>query len=84
MEIYCTLFDSNYLTRGLALISSLRSLKEDFHLYVFAFDDLTEEVLNEIDFDEVTVINKNKLENEELILLKENRTKAEYCWTCTP
>jgi hypothetical protein len=84
LENYCTLFDSNYLTRGIALISSLRSLKEDFHLYVFAFDDLTEEVLNEIDFDEVTVINKNKLENEELILLKEKRSKAEYCWTCTP
>lgn len=33
---FCTLFDSYYLDKGLALYSSLEKVSEDFTLYVFA------------------------------------------------
>ena len=38
---YCTLFDSFYLTRGLAMYESLKRQTGNFHLYIFAFDDDT-------------------------------------------
>jgi hypothetical protein len=36
---FCTLFDSNYLSRGLALFESLKKTETNFHLYVVAFDN---------------------------------------------
>ena len=84
MENFCTLFDSNYLTRGLALISSLKNIKDDFHLYIFAFDDLTVETLKELHYPEITVINIKVIEDKTLRNVKETRSKGEYCWTCTP
>ena len=46
MMNFCTLFDSFYLSRGLALYESIKEHTEDFHLYIFAFDDITYEILN--------------------------------------
>ena len=34
----CTLFDSNYLDRGIALCDSLNEVSDNFNLYIFAFD----------------------------------------------
>ena len=45
MNIYCTLFDSNYLDKGLVLYHSLCACEPDFRLYVFAFDERCREVL---------------------------------------
>ncbi len=42
---FCTLFDSNYLTRGLALNESLATVCPSYHLYVVAFDDDSHEYL---------------------------------------
>ena len=84
MYNYCTLFDSKYLIRGLAMYESLKLHSKSFHLYVFAFDDLTEKILKEINLPQITVISLGEFENEELLALKPTRTKGEYCWTCTP
>ena len=45
MYSFCTLFDSNYLTRGLAMYESLKKYSDDFYLYIFAFDDKSYELL---------------------------------------
>lgn len=81
---FCTLFDSNYLTRGLALHESLVSHCSDFHLYIFAFDSITARVLTQLKLPYVTVITLAEFEDEELLKIKSTRTNAEYCWTCTP
>lgn len=84
MNNYCTLFDSNYLTRGLAMYKSLVATGEQFTLYIFCFDELTYEILNKLKLDKAVLIKLSDFESEELLSVKADRTKAEYCWTCTP
>ena len=42
---FCTLFDSYYLDKGLALYASLDKVCENFTLYIFCFDDRSYEIL---------------------------------------
>jgi len=80
---YTTLFDSYYLSRALAMHESLLKNSPDFHLYIFAFDDKSEQILNELNLAKVTVIPLREFEDERLLGIKATRTKGEYCWTCT-
>ncbi len=82
--IYCTLFDSNYLSRGLVMYDSLLKHCPDFHLYVFAFDDKCLEILQKLNLKNLTPIILADYEDEELLKVKPSRTRAEYCWTNTP
>jgi len=84
MYNYCTLFDSNYLTRGLAMYESLKKYSDKFHLFIFAFDLRSYEMLNKLNLKSVTIISLKEFENEELLEIKKNRSQIEYCWTCTP
>lgn len=84
MQNYCTLFDSFYLNRGLVMYESLKAHCPAFHLYIFAFDDKAFDILTELRLPSVTVIPLSKFENEDLLRVKPSRSKAEYCWTCTP
>ena len=80
---FCTLFDSNFLTMGYTMYTSLQKYCKDFHLYIFAFDDLAFEVLQQLALPSVTVISLQEFEDEELLRVKPTRSKGEYCWTCT-
>lgn len=84
MNYYCTLFDSFYLSRGLILYNSLKKHSKAFHLFIFAFDDVTGSILKSLNLECVTVISLSDFENDELKAVKLQRSKAEYCWTCTP
>jgi hypothetical protein len=83
MENFCTLFDSNYLSRGLLLYESLRRNTKEFHIYIFAFDALTHNILQHLGLPDATIISLKEFENEKLLGVKPSRTKAEYCWTST-
>ena len=80
---FCTLFDSNYLSRGLALYYSMEKAEPEFHLYIFAFDDACYEVLFSLKLKYATIIPLQKFEDDELLRIKPTRNPAEYCWTCT-
>ena len=80
---FCTLFDSNYLTRGLALYNSLEKHCADFHLYIFAFDDKCYDLLKKLKLEKATIISLKEFEDGELLRVKPSRTSAEYCWTST-
>ena len=81
---FCTLFDSGYLSRGLALYYSLEECCDNFHLYIFAFDDNCFKILSSLQLEKATVISLQQFEDEELLKVKPTRNKAEYCWTCAP
>jgi hypothetical protein len=81
---FCTLFDSRYLSRGLALYQSLAAHCPDFHLYVLAMDIEAELTLQDANLSNLTVIGLKDFENTDLLGIKDGRTRQEYCWTCTP
>jgi len=80
----CTLFDSNYLSRGLALYTSLQQVSAVFQLYVVAFDTKCYDYLRKADLPNLTVISLRDFEDEALLKIKPSRSAAEYCWTSTP
>lgn len=83
---FCTLFDTNYITRGLTMYRSLEKICSDFRLYVFAFDDNAYRFLSDRqdNWPRLTVISLKEFEDAELLKVKPTRSVAEYCWTCTP
>lgn len=83
-QIFCTLFDSFYLPRGLLLYRSLENTGADFHLYIFAFDDKAYQLLKKLNLQHATIISLQDFEDDKLKAVKPDRTRAEYCWTCTP
>jgi lipopolysaccharide biosynthesis glycosyltransferase len=80
---FCTLFDTNYLSRGVALYSSLKENCTEFHLYIFAFNDKALRVLKELNLEHATLISLKEFEDAELLKVKPTRSVAEYCWTST-
>ncbi len=83
-QVFCTLFNSFYLPRGLLLYRSLENTGTDFHLYIFAFDDKAFQLLKKLNLRFATIISLQDFEDDKLKTVKPDRTLAEYCWTCTP
>lgn len=81
---FCTLFDKNFITRGLSMYESLTKNCTKFHLYIFCFDDVTYNVLESLALSNVTLITLKEFEDVELLKIKNTRSRKEYCWTCTP
>lgn len=83
---YCTYFDRNYLYRGLTLYRSLVRHSPPFVLWVLCFDDETHSVLLKLDLPGIRLISLKEFEqgDEALIQAKQNRSRVEYYFTCTP
>lgn len=79
----CTLFDSNYLDKGIVLYHSLEHVSKDFCLYVLAMNDKCYDVLSDLNYPYLRPIRLSDFENKELLAAKENRSLGEYCWTCS-
>ena len=73
---FCTLFDRNYLPRGLVLYRSLERVCADFRLRVFCMDDETQTVLDRMALPNLRVIGLAELElhDPELLAVKPTRT----------
>jgi hypothetical protein len=85
MMTFCTYFDINYLSRGLALYSSLREHALPFRLHVLCMDTAAFDSLTTLALPEITPIALEDLERRQPALLaaKTNRSRIEYYFTCT-
>ncbi len=79
---FCTLFDSNYANKGIALYLSLEQQTDDFVLYVMGMDRKCQDILNAIGFKHMIVECIDDVDSPELAEAKSNRSRAEFCWTC--
>jgi hypothetical protein len=83
---FCTLFDSNYLIKAVAMYRSLERSCPSFHLTAFCFDELAEEMLAKLGLEHLSVVPLRAIEahDAELLSTKSDRSPVEYCWTATP
>jgi hypothetical protein len=77
---FCTIFDSSYYTKGLALYYSLEKVC-DFKLYIFTPDDKCYDLLIQKKLPKAIIIHLSEIEDEELKQIKMVRDVAEYFWT---
>ena len=78
---FCTLFDSNYLLKGLAMIRSLANFCPEMKIHVLCMDGQTKVILEQLNMSFINCIPLTEVENEELLKAKGGRGVAEYCWT---
>ena len=86
MYEFCTLFDRNYLARGLVLHQSLMTRGGDFNLRVFCMDDETARLLRLLDLPRLEIVSLEELESLDsgLAEVKATRSHVEFMWTATP
>lgn len=81
--IFCTLFDSNYLDKGLAMYRSLQRTAKAFRVYVLAMDQKCEKILLDYAYENMTVISLEEfVPAMGLTGVRETRPRGEFCWTC--
>ncbi len=85
-NVFCTLFDSNYLDKGLVLYDSMCKYMSEFKLYVFAFDSKCFDILKAENLKNLIVVSSEELETVYPCLkeAKKDRNSVEYSWTCSP
>jgi hypothetical protein len=80
---FCTLFDRNYASRGLALYRSLkRHCGQDFQLTVLCMDEEVRSALGVLDLPGVRLWRVEDIGDQELLALRGVRPLREFCWTC--
>jgi hypothetical protein len=83
---FCTLFDSGYLFKALALYDSLERHCERFHLTALCVDEEAERLLRLLTLPSMSVLPLAELESGDAALAatKADRNRFEYCCTATP
>jgi len=83
---FCTLFDSGYLFKALALYDSLERNAGSFHLTALCFDEDAARLLGLLALPHLTVMPLTELEAHDpgLAATKADRNRFEYCCTGTP
>jgi len=86
MRHYCTLFDCNYIDRGLALYRTLERHCGEFRLHVLCLDAPTREALAALGLARAELIDIATLEAEDPDLARARRDRGvvEYYFTCKP
>lgn len=86
MHFYCTLFDRNYLTRGLALYGSLSRHCKNFRLVVLCLDETVPDILEALALQNLEVVRLSSLaeSDPEVVRTRAQRAPVEFYFTCKP
>jgi hypothetical protein len=85
-RVYCTCFDRNYLSRGLALYCSLQRHAPGSRLWALCLDQACYELLARLDLPNLVAISLAEFEaaDREVAATRSSRSLIEYYFTCTP
>lgn len=83
-SIYCTIFDSNYTARALALHASFLEFNRDGLFALVCIDDLAADLLAALDLPRALVLRPAEYVTPALKAVEPTRSRGEYCWTCKP
>lgn len=78
---FCTLFDSGYLFKGVAMLESLALHCLGARTYVLCMEDQARSLLERMALPGVTCISLHEVETPDLLEAKKDRSVSEYCWT---
>ena len=84
MSAFCTMFDSRYFSRGIAMCESLLRHLPSAKIYVYALDEDCFRGVRAWGMPQVQAVPQSELEDDALRAVRPKRSWAEYCWTCTP
>lgn len=87
MKLYfSTIFDINYLSRGLLLLKTMREHHNDFSLFIVCLDEDVKAYFLKNKYEEVTLVTLSEIENEypQLLSVKATRKKVDYIFTLSP
>jgi len=78
---YCTLFDRNYLFKGVTMLRSIARHSPGARIHVLCMDDITAEMLRRLAIPGVITLPLASVETDDVLTAKKTRSIAEYCWT---
>jgi len=73
---YCTLFNVNYMSRGINLYNSLLKVSNNFRLYIFAFDNLSYDYLVNLNLKKTIIISLKDFVRSMVNLVKYKQKKS--------
>ena len=80
--MFTTLFDRNYLLRGLTMLDSLLEQSPSSQITVLALDWETRKVLTEVrQSSRVNILSLDSLDSESLWAARRSRSYRDFCWT---
>ncbi len=85
-RVYCTYFDHNYLSRGLALYHSLQRHAPGSRLWVLCLSEACYQTLAALDLPDIVAVRLADFEADdpEVAATRADRSAIEYYFTCTP
>jgi hypothetical protein len=81
---FCTLFNINYLVKGVAMVQSLQRHCHNSFVFILCMDDETFHVIEKFNIPNIKCLQLSEIEDDQILNAKKDRTIAEYCWTLSP
>ena len=75
---YCTLFDRNYLLKGVVMLRSIARHSPDARVYVLCMDEMTQDLLTRLAIPGVVTMLLADVETPDVLAAKKTRSIAEY------